>query len=435
MSRDRRRRPTRGSRSSRSTRRRTPGTPSSSSPGEYPVHARPVRRRCTAAGSGRCASTPASAPPRSRTSATATCSRRAQTGLSVAFDLPTQMGYDSDHPRARGRGRPRRRRDRLARRHGATLFDGIPLDKVSTSMTINATASILLALYVAVAEEQGVPCATAARHDPERHPQGVHRARHVHLSAAPVDAASSPTCSRSARERVPQLEHDLDQRLPHPRGGLDGGAGGRVHARERHRLRRGGARGGPRRRRVRRRGSRSSSTPTTTSSRRSRSSARRGGCGRGSCASASARTDPRARMLRFHAQTGGLDADRAAAGQQHRARHDPGARRGARRRPVAPHERLRRGARAADRACGAGSRCARSRSCARGRAPRHRRSARRLLLRRGADRRARGAGAGAHRAHRRDGRRGGGDRAGLVQGEIQDAAFDVRASGRGGASG
>ena len=59
-------------------------------------------RPCTAAASGPCASTPASAPPRSRTSATATCSSQGQTGLSVAFDLPTQMGYDSDHPRARG---------------------------------------------------------------------------------------------------------------------------------------------------------------------------------------------------------------------------------------------------------------------------------------------------------------------------------------------
>ena len=80
---------------------------------------------------------------------------RGQTGLSVAFDLPTQMGYDSDAPMARGEvGRVGVAIDSLddMRR----LFDGIPLDSVSTSMTINATAPVLLALYVALADEQGV---------------------------------------------------------------------------------------------------------------------------------------------------------------------------------------------------------------------------------------------------------------------------------------
>jgi methylmalonyl-CoA mutase N-terminal domain/subunit len=78
-----------------------------------------------------------------------------QTGLSVAFDLPTQIGYDSDHPMAEGEvGKVGVAID--SRRDMETLFDGIPLDKVSTSMTINATAAILLALYVAVARKQGV---------------------------------------------------------------------------------------------------------------------------------------------------------------------------------------------------------------------------------------------------------------------------------------
>jgi len=77
------------------------------------------------------------------------------TGLSVAFDLPTQIGYDSDHPLAAGEvGRVGVPIDSLADME--TLLDGIPLDKVSTSMTINATASILLALYIAVAKKQGV---------------------------------------------------------------------------------------------------------------------------------------------------------------------------------------------------------------------------------------------------------------------------------------
>ena len=79
-----------------------------------------------------------------------------QTGLSIAFDLPTQMGYDSDHPLALGEvGRVGVPVSSLADMEA--LLDGIPLDRVSTSMTINATASILLALYVAVAKKQGVP--------------------------------------------------------------------------------------------------------------------------------------------------------------------------------------------------------------------------------------------------------------------------------------
>ena len=81
--------------------------------------------------------------------------KQGQTGLSVAFDLPTQMGYDSDHPLAVGEvGRAGVPISSLADME--RLFDGIPLDSVSTSMTINATASILLALYVATAKKQGV---------------------------------------------------------------------------------------------------------------------------------------------------------------------------------------------------------------------------------------------------------------------------------------
>ncbi len=63
------------------------------------------------------------------------------------------------------------------------LFEAIPLDQVSTSMTINAPAAILLAMYLAAARRQGVDPDRAARHDPERHPQGVRRPRDVHLSA------------------------------------------------------------------------------------------------------------------------------------------------------------------------------------------------------------------------------------------------------------
>ena len=79
---------------------------------------------------------------------------KGQTGLSVAFDLPTQTGYDSDHILARGEvgkvGVPITSIDDMR-----TLFDQIPLEEMNTSMTINATAMWLLALYIAVAEEQG----------------------------------------------------------------------------------------------------------------------------------------------------------------------------------------------------------------------------------------------------------------------------------------
>jgi (2R)-ethylmalonyl-CoA mutase len=81
---------------------------------------------------------------------------KGQTGLSVAFDLPTQTGYDSDHPLSKGEvgkvGVPISHLGDMR-----ALFDHIPLDEMNTSMTINATAAWLLALYIAVADEQGVP--------------------------------------------------------------------------------------------------------------------------------------------------------------------------------------------------------------------------------------------------------------------------------------
>ncbi len=78
-----------------------------------------------------------------------------QTGLSIAFDLPTQMGYDSDNPLASGEvGKVGVAIDSLEDME--VLFEGIPLDKVSTSMTINSTAAILLSMYMAIAEKQGI---------------------------------------------------------------------------------------------------------------------------------------------------------------------------------------------------------------------------------------------------------------------------------------
>ena len=121
---------------------------------------------------------------------------KGQTGLSVAFDLPTQTGYDPDHELARGEvgkvGVPIAHLGDLR-----ALFDGIPLAEMNTSMTINAPAMWLLALYLVVAEEQAVavggdPADVAeatGRHHAERHRQGVPVPGYVRLSARAVAAA------------------------------------------------------------------------------------------------------------------------------------------------------------------------------------------------------------------------------------------------------
>ena len=230
-----------------------------------------------------------------------------------------------------------------------SLLDGIPLDEVSTSMTINAPAALLLLLYELVAEEQGVAPRRAARHGAERHPQGVHRARELHLPAASVDAAHDRPV-RVLRRAAPALEHDLDLRLPHPRGRLDGGAGARVHGRERDRLLRGGGRGGPLAGRVRR--------AAVVLLQRAQRLLPGGGEVPGGAAAVGARDG---RALRRDEPEGAraalpradrrLDAHRAAAREQHRARRDPGA---------------------VGRAAAARSRCTRTRSTRRSRCRRER---------------------------------------------------------------
>ncbi len=111
--------------------------------------------RCTASASGRCASTPGFGTAEATNERFKFLLDAGQTGLSCAFDLPTQMGYDSDHPRSEGEvGKVGVAIDSLADMR--LLLADLPLDKVTTSMTINSTASILLLLYELVAEEQGV---------------------------------------------------------------------------------------------------------------------------------------------------------------------------------------------------------------------------------------------------------------------------------------
>ena len=323
-----------------STRRPTSAAPASPrSPGASTP-------RCTAAASGRCASTPASRRPRRRTDASATSS--------IGPDRPLGRVRPA-HPdglRLRRSGGQPARWDASACRSARSrtwtaCSTGIPLGEVSTSMTINATAAILLALYVAVADQRGIVAGRPDRHRPERHPQGVHRARHLDLPAAPLDAPRDRRLRVRGRRAAP-LEHDQHQRLPHARGGRDRGPGAGVHPCRRHRLRRRGPRAGPRRRRLRR--------PPLVLLRRLERAVRGG------------RQVPRrpadvgpdhARPIRriehsfddvpLPRPDRRLVAHRPVDRQQRRAHDHPGPRRRPRGRPEPPHERARRGARAADR--------------------------------------------------------------------------------------
>ena len=139
------------------------------------------------------------------------------TGLSMAFDLPTQLGLDSDDPRCLGEvGRTGVAIDTIDDMR--TAFDGIPLDKVSTSMTINAPASVLLLLYELVGEEQGVPAAElrgTAQNDILK--EYIARGNFIYPPAG-RDPADHRSVLLLPREH-PEVEHDLDQRLPLPREG------------------------------------------------------------------------------------------------------------------------------------------------------------------------------------------------------------------------
>ena len=158
---------------------------------------------------------------------------KGQTGLSIAFDLPTQTGYDPDDPQARGEvGKVGVPVAHLG--HMEQLLDGIPVGEMNTSMTINATAAWLLGLYVANAERHGVASRAAAGHDPERHRQGVPVPRHLHLPAAPV-AAADRRHGRLLRRADPEVEPDERLQLPPAGGGGDAGAGARLLPRHRHR--------------------------------------------------------------------------------------------------------------------------------------------------------------------------------------------------------
>ena len=302
---------------------------------QVPVHARAPSRTCTAGSRGRSGSTRASPRPRSRTTASATCSGRARPVFrSRSTCRPSSATTPTIRVAAGEVGRTGVAIDSIADME--TLLDAIPLDEVSTSMTINAPASLLLLLYELVAEGQGVP-GSALRGTVQNDILKEYIARGNYIFPPRPSMRLTTDLFAYCAERIPQLEHDLDQRLPHPRGRLDGGAGARVHARQRDRLLRSRRRGRALAGRVRR----------AALVLLQRSQQRLPG-GREVPRRAPLVGVDHARPLRRHESEGAgaalpradgrLDADGAAAGEQHRPRHRAGALGRARRRPVAAHE-------------------------------------------------------------------------------------------------
>ena len=200
-------------------------------------------RAGTAASCGRSGSIRASAPPRSPTAATATCSSRAAPGCrSRSTCRPSAATTPTTRSSSEEVGRVGVAVDTLA--DAEILFDGIPLDKISTSFTINGTAAILLAFYVAAAEKKGVPREKLTRHHPERHPQGVRLARHLDLAAGAV-AATDRRHHRVLRGRGAEVQRDLGGRRALPRRRRQRRSGDGVHARRRRHLLRHGRRARP----------------------------------------------------------------------------------------------------------------------------------------------------------------------------------------------
>ena len=201
-----------------------------------------------------------------------------QTGLSVAFDLPTQMGYDSDAPEAEGEvGRVGVPISSLADME--VLLDGLPLGEVSTSMTINATAPILLALYVAAAESAG-----RARDRISGTTQNdilkEYIARGTWIYPPRPSMRLVTDIFEFCAAELPRWNTISISRLPHARGGGDRRPGAGVHAGRRDRVRaRRPSRGASTIDDFAGRAVASSSPPGRSCSRRSPSSGRPAGCG------------------------------------------------------------------------------------------------------------------------------------------------------------
>ena len=275
-----------------------------------------------------------------------------QTGLSVAFDLPTQMGHDPDaldRPRRSGQGG---RVDRHRSRTWPISSRRIPLERVSTSMTINATAADPVGALRGRGPAAGRRARSPERHGPERHPQGIHRARaptssrptpsmrlitdifawcRTHVPRWNTISISGYHIREAGSTAVQEVAFTLANGIAYVQAALDAGLDVDAFApqlsfffnahndllEEIAKFR--------------------AARRLWARIMRERFEAR----------------DPRSLMLRFHAQTAGQHAHRPAAREQHRARDRAGAGRGAGRLPVAAHQLDGRGALAAHRARGA----------------------------------------------------------------------------------
>ena len=275
-----------------------------------------------------------------------------QTGLSVGLRPADADGLRLRRPARRGRGRPHRRRDRLDRRTWSGCSTGSRSSEVSTSMTINATAARPAAALRARRRGAGRRRVDSSRGTVQNDMLKEYVARGTYIYPPSPSMRLTTDLFAYCGERHAALEHDLDLRLPHPRGGRDGGAGDRVHARERasRTCRRRSTRGS--RSTSSRRGCRSSSTCHNNffeevakfrAARRMWAQIMRERFGA---------TDPRSAMLRFHTQTGGatLTAQQPENNIVRVALQALAA--VLRRHAVAAHELVRRGARAAHRARG-----------------------------------------------------------------------------------
>ena len=158
-----------------------------------------------------------------------------QMGLSVAFDLATHRGYDCDHPRVTGDvGMAGVAIDFILDMR--TLFDGIPLDKMSVSMTMNGAVLPILALYIVAAEEQGVPhekLAGTIQNDILK--EFMVRNTYIYPPEPSMRIVAGHLRLHAQRDAAVQL--DLDQRLPHAGGRCDGRPRARLHAGRRRRIR------------------------------------------------------------------------------------------------------------------------------------------------------------------------------------------------------
>ena len=200
-----------------------------------------------------------------------------QTGLSIAYDMPTLYGYDTDDPEAEGEfGTCGVAVSSLADME--VLLDGLPLERVSTSMTINSPAAPIWAMYIVAAEKAGVPRDRLEGTTQNDILKEFIAQKEFLFPPEPSMRLVTDTIEFGTRE-MPRWNTDLDLGLSHPRGRLDRGPGAGLHDRRRDGLRRSRHRARPARRRLRAAALVLLQLATPTSSRRSPSSGRAGGSG------------------------------------------------------------------------------------------------------------------------------------------------------------